>query len=213
MDKKIKELVTTLKNLNACEDSIEWLSTQDNLEQAWYDCERGDWLLWLVARLKINERKLFLAKGLVVEQVIHLMNDERSVKAVGAAIDYGNGKISKGELSANDAAANVAAYANAAGAYAAADAYANAAGAYAANAAAAYANAAGAYAANAAAAYAVAAAYAANAATNAAIANAYAADASADAEQLSFKKSADIVREIFVFEEIIEALKTDCKVV
>ena len=208
------ELITTLKKLNACEDSIEWLSTQDSVESAWYSCERGDWLLWLVARLKINERKLFLAKGLVVEQVIHLMNDERSIAAVKAAINYSNGKISKDELSADDAAANVAAYANAAGAYAAHAAYAAYTDATATdNAAAAYANAAAAYAANT---YddnaAVAAAYAANAATNTAIANAYAASDAA-AEQLSFKKSAAIVREIFVFEEIIEASKTDCKVV
>ena len=210
----IENFIAKLENLNACEDSIEWLSTQDNLQQAWEDCERGDWLLWLAARLKINERKLFLAKGLVVEQVIHLMNDERSIEAVKATIDYGRGKISKDELSADDAATNVAAYANAAGAYSAYAAYAAYTDAAATdNAAAAYANAAAAYAANT---YddnaAVAAAYAANAATNAAIANAYEAS-DADAEQLSFKKSADIVREIFDFEEIIEALKADYKVV
>ena len=207
-----KQFIAKLENLNACEDSIEWLSTQDNLQQAWKDCERGDWLLWLVARLNINERKLFLAKGLVAEQVIHLMNDERSIEAVKAAINYGNGKISKDELSADDAATLVAAYANAAGAYAAYGDYI-ATIATTAAAAAAYANAAAAYAANT---YddnaAVAAAYAANAATNTAIANAYAASDAA-AEQLSFKKSAAIVREIFVFEEIIEASKTDCKVV
>ena len=184
------EFIAKLEKLDACDDSIEWLSTQDSIKSAWEDCERGDWLLWLVARLNINERKLFLAKGLVVEQVLHLMNDERSIEAVEAAINYGNGKISKDELEIFIADAYTAAYATA-------DADADT---YTATTSAAFAAASAAFAA----AFADAAASAAFAAAN------YAADAS-DAEQLSFKKSADIVRKIFSFEEIIEALCGELK--
>ena len=200
MDKKIKELITTIKKLSACRDSIEWLSSQDNLQQAWEDCERGDWLLWLVARLNINERKLFLAKGLVVEQIIHLMNDQGSINAVHAAIDYGNGKIGKDELKifadtaydAADAAAAAARVADAYDAYAAACAAAAAYAAY----AAAYA-AANAHAAN-------AAAYATYAAANAAyVANADDDDdLSVSGKKLFLKKAAEIIRQVFNFEEI-----------
>jgi len=94
----MEKLIAILNKLGACEEAIEWLSSQTNLQQAWKNCERGDWLLWLVAALRVDEKKLFLAKGQVAREVIHLMSDERSRMAVRAAIDFGKGKISKDEL-------------------------------------------------------------------------------------------------------------------
>ena len=189
---EIKKFITTLKKFNACEDSIEWLSKQDNLKQAWYNCERGDWLLWLVARLGIDKRKLFLAKGLGAKQVLHLMKDERSIAAVHAAINYGRGKISKDELK-----------------FFIADAYTAAAATYAADAYATYAAYAAAYAAasaTATSATATYAAYTANATANAAAyATAYADDAddlSVSGKKLFLKKASEIIRQVFNFEEI-----------
>lgn len=43
-------------------------------------------------------RLLALASGKCAETVIHLINGERSVDAVKATIDYGNGLITKKEL-------------------------------------------------------------------------------------------------------------------
>jgi len=94
----MKELIIILNELGACEDAMEWLFSQTTLEEAWENCTRGDWLLWLVAALDVNERKLLLVKGLVARQVIHLMNDKRSIAAVRAALDYGKGRIGKDEL-------------------------------------------------------------------------------------------------------------------
>jgi hypothetical protein len=67
-------------------------------------------MLWIASKLKVDIRVLTLAKGKCAETVIHLMNDERSKKAVQAAIDFGMMEIGIEELNA----AYAAAYANAA---------------------------------------------------------------------------------------------------
>jgi hypothetical protein len=40
-----------LKKLNACSEAIQWAEQQDNEQQAWDDCHRGDWMLWLCGKL------------------------------------------------------------------------------------------------------------------------------------------------------------------
>ena len=113
--KTFQELLT---NLSACSDAKEWASDR-TIAQVVTDCHRGDWLLWLAARIGIDRTKLSLTAGKCAETVIHLMTDERSKAAVKAAIDFGEGRISKEELNAARAAR--AAAADAADAAAAAD--------------------------------------------------------------------------------------------
>jgi len=191
---------TKLEKINACSGAREWVATQKNYKEAWQNCERGDWMLWLARKLKIDDRKLTLAKFKCANQVRHLMKDQRSLAAIDAAEKYGNGDISRGEL--NDDADAAAAAAYAAAAYAAYAAYAAAtAAAYAAADAAAYAAAAAAYdAGEAAAAAAYDAADAAAAAADAATA------AAAAAQKASLKKSADFCREILT-DEVFAAYK------
>ena len=115
-----KELLTSL---DACSDAREWAA--DKTWQEVFDtCHRGDWLLWLFKRTTPNQQLLTLAKGHCANTVRHLMKDERSIKAVDAAIAFGEGLITKEGL-----AAAAAADAAAAAAYAAADADAYAAAA------------------------------------------------------------------------------------
>jgi hypothetical protein len=179
-DKTLKEF---LKKHNACKDGYEFAKDL-TLEQFLNTCERGDWILWLFKRTNPDDLQLLtLAKGHCANTVRHLMKDERSLKAVDTAIAFGEGKATKKDLNAADAAADAYA-ADAADAYAAAAAAAaDADAADAAAAAAAYA--ADAYAADAAAA---AAADAADAAA------AYAADAYAAARKVNKKLTADICR-------------------
>jgi hypothetical protein len=109
-----------LENINACKEAREWLQDK-TLQEAFTTCERADWMLWAYARLyPDNLRELTLAKGHCVNTVRYLMKDERSIKAVDAAIGFGEGKIDKSELDA----ANAAAYATNAATYAAAATYA-----------------------------------------------------------------------------------------
>ena len=202
-----------LEKLNACEEAIIWLKSQKYASEAWQNCERGDWMLWLAKRLNVDDKKLTMAKAMCAKQVEHLMKDQRSKDALQACFDYANGKITRKELNdtaiaANANAANAnAANTNAANANAAYAAYAAAYAAYAAAYAAyaAYANAANANAANAIAAYAAVNAIAAYAAVNTTANTAVAAYA-AYVRKDSLKKSADICRE-YLTDEVIEKYK------
>ena len=181
----MKNFQELLKKYNACKDAVIWAKDKP-IEQIVKECHRGDWLLWLAYIIKVDERKVFLTKGYCAKTVIHLMKDDRSKKAVQAAIDFGNNKINKEELrKAVAAAATVTAVAADAVAAVAAAAYA-------------------AYAAYAAAAIAAYAAYAAAVAADAADAAAdaaYAADA--DAKTKNQKQTADICRK-YIGDEIIK---------
>jgi hypothetical protein len=151
-------------------------------------------MLWLAKKLKVDDRKLTLAKFKCANQVRHLMKDKRSIAALDAAERYGNGEISRDELNAAYAAAYAAASdaVTAYAAYAAADAVTAYAAASDAAADAAYA------------AYAAASDAAADAVT------AYAAYAAADAaatRKESLRKSADFCREILTDEILIAYAK------
>ena len=182
-----------LIKLNACNEAMEWAGDK-TWEEIYRTCHRGDWLLWLFKQTNPNDlRLLTLAKGHCANTVRHLMKDERSIKAVDAAIAYGEGRIDIEEL--NNAATTADAYAAAdAAAYAAyatdayADAYAAAAAAYATDAAAA--------------AYATAADAAAYAA---------AADAYAYARKKSQQETAEICRKYIPFELILSGIKSQEK--
>ena len=125
MKKTLKEF---LKKKRACEDG--YLFAKDlTLEEFLATCHRGDWILWLFAKSNPKSiRELTLAKGHCVNTVRHLMEDERSLRAVDVAIEFGEGRATKKELDSAYVAAS-AADAAAAPAYAAANVAANAAAA------------------------------------------------------------------------------------
>ena len=81
-----------------CDDGKEFYDSCTSFKNMWETCPRGDWLLWISSKLSVDKRVLTLAKGKCAETVINFMNDDRSKKAVQAAIDYGNGLISDKQL-------------------------------------------------------------------------------------------------------------------
>lgn len=98
-----------LNDNGACEDGYEFAIKYKTLRDAWDNCERGDWMAWYAERAGVDKRILTLVAGLCAETVIHLMKDDRSVKAVKAAIAYGKGEIDDNELEyATSDAANAA---------------------------------------------------------------------------------------------------------
>ena len=133
----MKRFHDLLIELNACEDAVRWAGDM-TIEEVVKTCHRGDWMLWLAARIQIDHRKLTLAKAYCVNTVRHMMKDERSIKAVDTAIAYGEGEETEQDLKQVADAANAAyayyAYADSAAAaayYAAAAADAAAYAAYA----------------------------------------------------------------------------------
>jgi hypothetical protein len=111
----MKELLIKLR---ACEDAREWAGDK-TIEEIVEQCHRGDWLLWLAARINIGLQPLTLAKGHCANTIRHLMKDERSRKAVDTAIAFGEGRATIKELNDARAAARAASYATVA--YAAAN--------------------------------------------------------------------------------------------
>ena len=54
------ELKKWLTSNYACTESLEWLSDRD-LDTAWAECPRGDWLLWLTAKAGIDRKRLVMS--------------------------------------------------------------------------------------------------------------------------------------------------------
>ena len=129
------KIETYIERYDPCLSSIPFLRKFDAFEDAWKKCPRGDWMLSAAKLLEVDIRALTLAKGLCANTVRHLMEDQRSIPAVDAAIAFGRGEIDEEELRDYAHTAAAAAAAAYAAAYAAA---ADAADAAAAAAAAAY---------------------------------------------------------------------------
>ena len=46
----MKEHIIKLKELRACPEAIEWAKQFNSIQEAWDNCERGDWMLWLLGK-------------------------------------------------------------------------------------------------------------------------------------------------------------------
>ena len=117
-----------IEKFNACKESIAFRENYSDFKSAWENCPRGDWMLWIAKKLKVDLLKLTTAKALCANTVRHLMKDERSKKAIDVAILFGQGLATREELdfaAAAAAAADTADYADAAAYVAAAAATAD----------------------------------------------------------------------------------------
>jgi len=91
----MKEL---LIRLEACDPAKEWAANK-SWEEVYNTCHRYDWLLWLHIRTNNEDLQVrTLAKGHCANTVRHLMQDERSLKAVDTAIAFGEGRATRAEL-------------------------------------------------------------------------------------------------------------------
>ena len=98
----MKEL---LIKLQACQEALVWAGDK-TWEEIYNTCERGDWLLWLHDKTNKEDLQVrTLAKGHCANTVRHLMQDERSLKAIDTAIAFGDGRATLQELDAAYSAA------------------------------------------------------------------------------------------------------------
>ena len=172
------QLVEFLQKNHACPPSLEWLKSR-TLAEAWEQCERGDWLLWLAAKAGVDRKRLVMAACACARlALVHVpAGEQRPRIAIETAEAWCRGEATIEQV--KEARRNAA---DAAAAYAAADAaYAAAAAAYAA----------------------YAYAYAAYAAADAAYA---AADAAADSRAAALKEAAELVRGLISCAEVEAAI-------
>ena len=87
-----------IEPFDPCEEGLEYYNRFSTFEEAWNACDRGDRMLWIAVKLKVDDRVLTRAAALCANTVRHLMKDERSTDAVDAALRYADDEISGEEL-------------------------------------------------------------------------------------------------------------------
>jgi len=115
---KTNKLNTTLKqrlqDLRACPEAIEWVGDKD-LESAWAECPRGDWMLWLAGQVEVPRPLLVEAACDCAEMVAHLWADDAvlaCIWAIDSARRWARGETDLEEVEAACDAARAAAYAS-----------------------------------------------------------------------------------------------------
>jgi len=113
------DLSALLTRLDACREARKWAAGK-TLEQAWNECPRGDWMLWLAGQLDVDRKLLVHAACQCARLALpHVPAGEaRPLKSIEAAEAWTRGKATIKDVQAAAAAAWAAARA----AWAAADA-------------------------------------------------------------------------------------------
>ena len=121
---------TLLESIEACPEARWWVGER-SLAAAWEDCERPDWMLWLVAKMMGQEgwpehHQTVLAVCAIAEAVLPVFeafcpDDTRPRVALATARAWTNGKatLEKVQVAADAAYAVASAYAAYAAAHAA----------------------------------------------------------------------------------------------
>ncbi|WP_340641165.1 putative immunity protein, partial [Staphylococcus pseudintermedius] len=116
---KRDQLLNLLSKHNDCPEATEWVRASDKqtAREIWESCERGDWMLWIAARLEIDRKLIVTAACLCARQsLVHVRpGEERPRIAIETAERWVRGEATIEEVRE----ARSAAYAYAAYAYAA----------------------------------------------------------------------------------------------
>jgi hypothetical protein len=114
------KLATILSHLGACTDARVWAKTQPDLETAWRECKRSDWMLWLLARTTLNQddpRLRLTACDFAEAALIYVpAGEDRPRQAIEVGRRFAAGDATREELSAARSAAGGAARSAARGA-------------------------------------------------------------------------------------------------
>jgi hypothetical protein len=180
-----RALKALLKRLGACSEARDAFGKLD-MATAWAECERGDHLLWVVARLNVDRRLIARAAAACAETALQYVpaGEDRPRLAIEAVRAWADDPT-EANLERVRIARRAAAYA----AYAATDASSASSAAYAA-ASASY-----------------AAASAADASYTAADASYAASDARKQARAATLKRCADLVRSTISYDVVLEAVR------
>jgi hypothetical protein len=92
---------------NACGEAVIWARTQESAQQAWDACERGDWMLWLLAKWNANRKKLILAACECARLALKYVpkGEERPLQAIEIAERWAKGQATLKEVESAAAAA------------------------------------------------------------------------------------------------------------
>ena len=122
---KKDKFVSLLEELNACSEAIKWMSEfEGTTKQAWQQCDRGDWMLWLLGKVNADRKLMVLSACQCARLVLHLNKDIRVITAIETAEAWAKDETTLEELDRAAWAAEAAAWAARAAARAARTAWA-----------------------------------------------------------------------------------------
>jgi len=86
-----------IKSLGACQSALEWLQSYTDPQKAWGECERGDWMLWLLScPSSDNEsrKKLVYTACQCARLALPNIKDERARKCIETTEAWTRGEAS-----------------------------------------------------------------------------------------------------------------------
>ena len=95
-----------LKKMGACEAAVGWCGDR-TAAQAYTDCERAEWMLWVATRIDIDRKLLVLAACACAETALKYVpaGEDRPRKAIETARAWCAGKATLDDVVATSAAA------------------------------------------------------------------------------------------------------------
>ena len=94
------EVMELLNKLNACQEAKLWAAGK-TLSQAWQECQRADWMLWLLGRSQIDKKTIATIAVEFAETCVHNAKDYPAVaECITTAKKYLSGQATQEELAA-----------------------------------------------------------------------------------------------------------------
>ena len=108
------KLATILSRLAACADARAWARDYPDLQTAWSQCKRSDWMIWLLARTTLDQddpRLRLMACDFAEAVLIYVPAGEvRPRQAIEVARAFARGEATREESDAASDAARAAAW-------------------------------------------------------------------------------------------------------
>ena len=106
-----------LIEMDACQDAIDWVEDR-TVQQAWKDCQRGDWMLWLLEQMEevegwADEKEIMLLDCWCARRALKYIpeGETRPLKAIEAKEKWTRGEITREEMDTARSAAWAVAWA------------------------------------------------------------------------------------------------------
>jgi len=100
-----------LIEMDVCKEAIDWVEDR-TIQQAWKDCQRGDWMLWLLEQIEgekgwLDEKEIMLLGCWCARRALKYIQEReiRPLKAIEAKEAWAKGEITREEMDAACAAA------------------------------------------------------------------------------------------------------------
>ena len=97
-----RSLTSQLVAIGACREALRWVNNRGitTLQEAWEQCQRADWLVWLAARVGVPETTLVLLLTLLARPVVPqiLPGHKRLLECLALAESWARGEVSSDKL-------------------------------------------------------------------------------------------------------------------